>query len=142
MSVASRSSVTARSGSGEAEIPFIPLEEEEDAFPDPLPPPPPRSRLKMEGSDAERDVALLLDEVLDWTATTEAAIAAVVAGTLDGLCSLLERSRSQKRWNFERGFGLEASAGKVALLLTGWAFVPTGGSGVLRLREEFSKINQ
>ena len=61
-------------------------------------------------------------------------MAAVVAGMLDGLCSLLERSRSQNRWNLERGFGLDASAGKVALLLTGgWPPVPTGGSGVLRL---------
>jgi hypothetical protein len=35
----------------------------------------------------------------------------------------------------ERGLGLEASAGKVALLLTGgWTPVPViGGSGVLRL---------
>ena len=55
----------------------------------------------------------------DWTATTEAAMAAVVAGRFDGLCSLFERSRSQKRWNFERGLGLDASAGRVALLLTG-----------------------
>ena len=91
----------------------------------------------MDGSEADLDVELLAEDEEDvpvGTATTDAAMAAVVGGMLDGLCSLLERSRSQNRWNLERGFGLDASAGKVALLLTGgWPPVPDGGSGVLRL---------
>lgn len=112
MSLASRSRLAAAvvgSGSGEVDRPFIiarPLDDddevdEDEALPDPpLPPPPPRSLLKMEGSEVDLDDELVLPEAeLDGTATTEAAIAAVVAGTgLDvDLCSLLERSRSQKR---------------------------------------------
>jgi hypothetical protein len=138
MSLASRSIVD-RSGSGDPEIPLSPLELDDEEEPLPLDalPPPPRSRLKMDGSEADLDVELLAEEEEDapvWTATTEAAMAVVVAGMLEGLCSLLERSRSQNRWNLERGFGLDASAGRVALRLTGgWTPVPTGGSGVLRL---------
>ncbi len=119
-------------------MPLSPLELDDEEEPLPLDAlPPPRSRLKMDGSEADLDVELLAEEEEDvpvWTATTEAAMVVVVAGMLDGLCSLLERSRSQNRWNLERGFGLDASAGKVALLLTGgWTPVPPGGSGVLRL---------
>lgn len=90
MSLVSRSSVAAavKSGSGDAEIPLeTPLDEVEFPLP--------RSRLKMEGSEVDLDDVELEDDV-DWTATTEAAMAVVVAGTFEEfLCSL--RSRSQKR---------------------------------------------
>ena len=82
-------------------MPFRPLELDEEEDPLPLDAfPPPRSRLKMDGSEADLDVELLAEEeeeVPDGTATTDAAMAVVVAGMLDGLCSLLERSRSQNR---------------------------------------------
>jgi len=95
------------SGSGDPELPLVADALEAELFA-------PRSRLKMEGSDADLDVELLGGaNVLPEDA--EAGMEEVAAGVKEDFS--LERSRSQKRWNFERGFGLDASAGSVALRL-------------------------
>ena len=112
------------SGSGDPELPLVADALEAELFA-------PRSRLKMEGSDADLDVELLGGaNVLPEDA--EAGMEEVAAGVKEDFS--LERSRSQKRWNFERGFGLDASAGSVALRLwcdACWWFAT--GSGVQRL---------
>jgi len=107
------------SGSGDPELPLVADALEVELFP-------PRSRLKMEGSDADLDVELLggassIELLLPPEAAlppeeTEAAMEEEVAAGVSEDFSL-ERSRSQKRGNFERGFGLDASAGSVALRL-------------------------
>ena len=109
------------SGSGDPEFPLVADALKAELFPL-------RSRLKMEGSDADLDVELLgganvLPEALlpeeteaGMEEVAAAAAAAAAAASVDEDFSL-ERSRSQKRWNFERGFGLDASVGSVALRL-------------------------
>ena len=108
------------SGSGDPELPLVADALEVELFP-------PRSRLKMEGSDADLDVELLggassiellllPPEAALPPEETEAAMEEEVAAGVSEDFSL-ERSRSQKRGNFERGFGLDASAGSVALRL-------------------------
>jgi len=164
---AAAAAAAAESGSGEADEPLRALTE---ALP-------PRRRLKMDGSDAERDVALhggaRLDDcddgmppgddedeadgtrssdVLEWVAVDEEVVVDVEDVEKDDDDEKeddekvvvdeeveeeedfsLERSRSQKRWNLERGLGLHASDGNVALRL--WCDtcrLLTTGSGVLR----------
>ena len=107
------------SGSGDPEFPLVADALKAELFPL-------RSRLKMEGSDADLDVELLgganvLPEAL-LPEETEAGMEEVAAAATAAAASVdedfsLERSRSQKRWNFERGFGLDASVGSVALRL-------------------------
>lgn len=107
------------SGSGDPEFPLVADALKAELFPL-------RSRLKMEGSDADLDVELLgganvlpealLPEETEAGMEEVAAAAAAAAASVDEDFSL-ERSRSQKRWNFERGFGLDASVGSVALRL-------------------------
>ena len=106
----------------------------------------------MDGSEPDREVELLPPPLLlGWTVMA-AAMAAVVDGKLEDddedfdwwLLWSLDRSRSQKRWNLDRGLGLllllvpdAVSGGSVALLdAADCPMLEVGGSGVLRLRQK------
>ena len=114
-------SLSPTSGSGDAEVPLA-------AFVATVPPP--RKRLNNEGSDVDR-------EVVFGNALPTLLGLLLAGGGADNFS--FGRSRSQKRWNLERGFGLQDSTGKTALGFC-WVLADdtlfTIGSGVVCLQQK------